>query len=247
MANINSHWKRLMSLGCTHGHLGDPELLDSAIEFKELWKPHSTVHHGDAWDTAPFRSGAHGTPDEGVSIASDHGAGLDFIGRLRPDWLLNGNHDIRLWKNANHHNAIIADCAQGLIADIRKLVKSIRCKHIESYDIRKSFIQISDLTLFHGWMYGEQALRDHAEHFGRSIMAHLHVPGTTFGRRVDRPQIWCVGTLGDIEKMEYANARRATARWGAAIVVGEYNDKESRICLINADANKKFHLPQKLV
>jgi len=73
-------------------------------------------------------------------------------------------------------------------------------------------------------MYGENAIRDHAEAHGNVIHAHTHRPGIATGRRDDHPTGICVGTLTARRSMEYAKSRRATLSWGQAFAWGEYTD-----------------------
>lgn len=226
MANLNKGYKRFVAIGCSHGALADPAALKAVLGFCGRFKPHTRVHLGDFLDMAAFRSGAKGTHDEAVSISDDLVHGLNFLREYRPTKLLNGNHEIRLWKDADHHNEILARAAQSVIVEIRTLANKLKCEYLESYNINKSWLTLGDYRLIHGWLFSENALRDHVEHFGNLIMAHLHTPGQVAGRRVDNPRGFCAGTLADIEKMTYAHQRRATARWAPGLVYGEYSDTE---------------------
>lgn len=234
MANINSHWKRFTAAGCSHGIHADPDALKTVLKFNSIFKPHRRFHLGDFIDMAAFRTGAHGTADEFCSLQSDLTHGLNFLEEYRPTDLLNGNHEIRLWKLAEHPNAIVSLAAQRIIDDIKRLTTRQKTNYIEHYDVNRSWIQLADTKLFHGWWFSEQAIRDHAESHGKSIFAHLHRPGMATGRRSDHPVGYCVGTLANIPAMRYANTRRATMAWQLGFCYGEFNDKE---CVINISSS----------
>ena len=231
MAHINQHWKRWMAVSCNHGHLGDREAIRQVLKFRAAWKPHFTAHLGDVIDTAAFRTGALGTPDEAVSPRSDASQGIEFIRLLEPDLILPGNHCWRLWKNLRHTSAIIADCAAQLIQDYKAALPK-KCIFIESYDITRSWYQLGDAKLLHGFMYNENAIRDHAEHFGKCVIGHLHKVGQAAGRRADGPTAYCVGMLGDPALFYYASTRRATAQWSQGFAWGEYTNDDCIVRLV---------------
>lgn len=226
-----------MAAGCSHGIMADPEALKTVLKFKSEYKPRRTFHLGDFVDMAAFRSGAHGTNDEFVSVENDLRHGINFLRELRPTDILNGNHEIRLWRLAEHHNAIISHAARSVIDEIRDVARRLKAQYVESYDIGSSWIQVADTRFLHGFMYSENALRDHAEHFGRCVIAHLHKAGVVNGRRSDHATGYCVGTLANIPAMTYANTRRATAQWSHGFCYGEYSDTHCHVELCQAQPN----------
>jgi predicted phosphodiesterase len=241
--NINSQWKKFVAVGCSHGNLADGPACQTVLDFSDKWKPQTRIHLGDLVDMAAFRGGAKGSKDEAEAITPDLESGVGFLKQFHPDYLLNGNHDIRLWESMGHHNAILAHAAQSVVRQIKDAVEEIGCHHVEHYDILRSWITLGDTKFLHGWMYNEQAMRDHAEHFGKCVIAHLHVPGEATGRRIDSPRCVCVGTLADISKMTYAHRRRATARWNNAFAFGEYSDSECVTWLAQKGKDGSWRLP----
>lgn len=232
-----SQWKRWMAVGCSHGYLADPKALATVLEFKKRFKPQIRVHLGDFTDQTAFRSGAAGTKDETVSIADDLSHGLNFLSEFAPTHLLNGNHEARLWKLADHHNEIVARAASTTIQEIKTLADKLKCQYVDHYDITRSWIEIGDTKFIHGFMFSENAIRDHSEHFGRCVIAHLHTVGEAAGRRSDNARCYCVGTLANIPSMSYALTRRATARWSHGFAYGETNGKETIVWLSQGMAN----------
>lgn len=213
-----------MALGCSHGHLQDDDAIKQVLKFKRLWKPHRIIHLGDFVDTAPFRGGANGTADEAVDLKDDLGHGLNFLRTLEPTDVLNGNHEIRLWHAAQHYNAVKAYAAQAMIDEIRGVMNGLHCSYTEHWQSVRSWIELGDTKLLHGFVYGENATRDHAEHYGKCIHAHNHTPAQCVGRRSDNPLGTAVGTLMAVQKAGYADSRRATARWAPGFAWGEYRE-----------------------
>jgi hypothetical protein len=229
VANVVRQWKKFVAISCSHGHLIDPVAAKSVLKFIELYRPHTRIHLGDYVDTAAFRSGAIGTEDEAISLDSDVCKGAAFLKEYQPDVLLNGNHDWRLWKNAEHWQQIRAEAARSLISKIRAAIPR-KCVFIESYDIRHSWYTLGDTKFLHGWFFNENAIRDHAEHFGRCVIGHVHKVGQSAGRRFDSPTAYCVGMLGDPVLFQYAAQRRATSQWSQGFAWGEYSESK---CMVN--------------
>jgi hypothetical protein len=221
-------YKRFVVVGCSHGYLADPKHLETVLKFCKEFKPHRRIHLGDFTDQACFRAGAKDGPDQAVSIADDLTHGLNFLKAFQVTDVLNGNHEQRLWNLADHHNEVIRRSAGSVIKEIRVTLVKLKARHIDHYDITRSWITMGDTKLLHGFMYGENATRDHAETFGKCIHAHTHRPGMARGRRVDRPVAIAVGTLANIPEMSYALTRRSTISWGAGLAYGEYSDTDCR-------------------
>lgn len=243
MPTITRKWKRLLAVGCSHGGLIDPNAEAAVLRFREAWKPDTCVHLGDFVDTAAFRSGAKGTSDESEPISPDFQAGLDFLKDLRPTMVFNGNHEIRLWKLRSHHNAIISELSSHLIERIQTRVALCKAEYVEDWSIR-AYRTIGGYKLMHGYLYSENACRDHAEAHGNVIFAHTHRAGMAKGRRDDNPTGYCVGTLSDIPNMDYASARRSTLSWCPGFVWGEYCDDHAALWLhTQPQGQKEWRLP----
>lgn len=243
LANINSTWKRFVAIGCSHGHLEDRTAINSVLKFCSSYKPHTRIHLGDAFDTTAFRSGAHGTKDEAEKIGPDLNSGLRLLEDFAPTHYLIGNHELRIYRDMNHPHAIRAHAAGCMINDIRSLMNKLNAKFVEHYDINRSWITLGDTKFMHGFLFSEAALRDHAEIHGRLVMAHLHRVGMEPGRVIGSPMAYCVGTLANISKLEYASTRRSTTRWSQGFAWGEYNDKRTIVRLEERGHESQWRLP----
>ena len=244
MRNTPKGYKRFIAIGCSHGSLVDRKAFDTVMRFSRGFKPHTKIHLGDICDYAAFRGGARGTKDEAEALGPDIRAGAELIREFSPTDVLIGNHDVRVWNLSNHPNALISLAASTCRQEFLTACEKAKVKRlIDHYDINRSWIQFGDTKFLHGFMYGENAIRDHAEHFGRCVIAHLHQPGSVQGRRSDRPTAHCVGTLANIPSLYYAATRRSTARWAHGFAYGEYNDHECHVWISQSNENKEGSWP----
>lgn len=196
-------------------------------KFMADFKPDLRVHLGDFLDTTAWRSGAHNNPDEGSDIASDFTAGASFLRRFRPNLVFLGNHDHRPFKFLEHPAAIVRAAAEGCVRDITNLITVELGAEMVPYHILSGWRLIGGTAFGHGYMYNENAARDHAEMLGRGVvMAHIHTLSVQPGRCLGAPSGISAGLMADIPKLEYASTRRSTARWLNGWVYGEYSDSD---------------------
>lgn len=229
-----------MAVGCNHGYWADPSALKGVLEFRERYKPDTRIHLGDYLDTTSFRSGA-GTKDHIGEIIEDLSTGVEFLAKYEPTMLFNGNHDIRVYESLTDSNAQRRFAAQEIVKRIEKTVG--RIDFIRDYHIRTSVRDIGDAKACHGFMYGENAIRDHAAHFGKCMIAHLHKVGSAPASRFDSPVAYCCGYLGKEEEFDYAARRRAVAQWSQGLLWGEYCDTETMIWTYERNREGAWRLP----
>lgn len=238
-------YKRALIVGCSHGAHICPNARDAIIKFRKEYKPHKVIHLGDFCDTAAFRGGAIGTSDSAEPVAPDVDDGLTFLAEIGATDVLMGNHEDRLWRLACSPNAVVAYAAGKVMDEITKHCGRYKAS-MHPWDGVFQRLQLGNYKLMHGVMYGENAIRDHAETYGNVIHAHTHRPGIATGRRDDHPIGICVGTLTNRRAMDYAKARRATLSWGMGFVWGEYNDQffHPNLCLGPQESGAKdWRLP----
>lgn len=246
MANITRKWKRLLAVSCSHGPLIDRDARAAVLTFIDRWKPETRIHLGDFCDMTAFRSGAHGTKDESEPIGADVDEGLGFLAAMRATHVFFGNHEDRLVRLSHHYNAIVAECAQGVLERIETRCKLLKADQITRYSITEnaSYRLIGGYRFMHGWIYNENAPRDHAESVGNCVFGHTHRAGVAKGRRLDNPTGFCVGTLTRIANMDYAKTRRSTLAWTQGFVWGEYCSNQAQLWLHeNPKGTTTWHLP----
>lgn len=222
--------KRWVAIGCTHGGHIYRDGWRQFMQFVADYKPTVRMHLGDAFDTAAFRAGAIGTPDESASIGDDLVAGFAALQEYRPTVFFHGNHEDRLVQLANHPRATVAYAASRMLTDLTAWCDSTGCETV-GYDIERGWRRLGDTLFGHGYMFSENAVRDHADSFGRCVIAHLHRVGMEPGRRLGAPVGYCVGCMAELPAMAYARRRRATLRWSCGWAFGEYT--EDGTCEVN--------------
>lgn len=243
MANIGRRWRRVMAIGCTHGDLVHPQAYRDAMEFRRRFKPEIRFHLGDLVDTACFRSGAAGTPDEARSPRDDMSRAAQLIEDYEPTHLCWGNHDWRLHELQSHPKAIVATLAGQLWADLNGRLAKRKTVTVP-YDIAKGWIHLGGVAWTHGFMYNMQAVRDHAETAGCAVvMAHLHAPQMVEGRTLRDTPSFCVGALADDEQLGYGRRRRQSLTHGHGLVWGEISDTEAHLWLIRAANGHPMRFP----
>jgi hypothetical protein len=229
---ISNKKKRILAVGCSHGEFANRDALAAVLLFREQFKPDTTIHLGDAYDTKAFRTGARpnsGDSDEAHPIEGDIAAGVHFLENLRPTVFCMGNHEQRLINLSKHHNTIIRAAANGVLKEILEPVKEAI---IIPYTVLKvGWYRLGNFRFGHGHLYGENYLRDTAERWGNTVVAHAHRAGMSKGRRLDNPTAFGVGTLADIDSLEYAHGRASTLSWSHGFVFGEYDDHTCHLWL----------------
>lgn len=238
---IVQKWKRVVAMGCTHGELAHPEIQAQALAFVKRFKPHIRFELGDVLDTAAFRSGARGTPDEGRAVGPDRNSGIAWLEAYNPTHITWGNHDARLVDLAKSTNAVIAHAASALWGELQHAARHAQTRE---YDFERNWFEMGGRFWGHGFWYNADAVRDHAEYLGGPVvMAHLHAPQQVSGRTRNPSPSFCVGTLADIDKLGYARRRRATAAWGHGLVFGEVSDKSSQLWLASCVKGDSLRFP----
>ncbi len=220
--------------GCSHGHLINDEAAAHLLRFKKKFKPDVTVHLGDFIDASAFMGSGKGTDTDADNIWRDLRRGLDFLERLEPQIVFCGNHEFRLWKLLEHKNAIIQDCAATNIDRIRQLCKKLKAELVEYGEMYnpKSFRQLGPLALCHGWSFGMNAEREHAQMTGKpTIMAHVHRQQRQPAYAFNGPEGVSVGLIGDISRLKYAAHRKATSGWTNGFVKGWVTANEYELTL----------------
>lgn len=243
MPSITRRWKKWFAVGCSHGHLINDSAADAALRFKKAYDPDTTMHLGDFLDLAALRGGGQVSgADSAESISEDFNAGVNFLRELDPDHVTLGNHEARLYQLAKSPNAIVSHCANGVIGQINDVAKEVGAK-LYPYDITKGWVTLGNHKFGHGYMFGEQAIRDHAESIGNCVIAHLHRVGEAPARNVVPATAYCLGCLADIERMHYARQRRATLAWNNGFAWGEYCADQTTVNLVRALPDGTWRLP----
>lgn len=235
--------KRVLMVGCSHGRYVDKAAASAVVGMAKRFKPYLIVHLGDWSDCTCLRGGASGSSDEAVRIRPDIDGGLEFIARLRKYseemWVFDGNHEARLFRFLHSPKARDAELAELLLDQIGDRMKEMGVRHIPYrgiWEVRK----LGNYTLLHGaGMGGLNSLQQHVNYYGNVVIAHIHAPHVCKATRCDNATGFSVGTLCDIQGMDYAANRFNTGRWGAGFVWGKFNEKRAQLWLHSQPMGQK--------
>lgn len=237
--------KRILVVSCSHGAHMDKESANAVLKFKRDYKPHKTIHLGDFLDLSAFM-GSHLDKGKGDEIEPDLNQGIDFVNELEPDLLFMGNHEDRIWNLEQHGSELIRWAAKQVRVKIEKLAKSLHAELIPytgTFDPNSCRL-IGGTAFLHGYMFSEQACRDHAEMIGRPIvMGHVHKLIRQPGRCHGAPEGISVGCLASIPAMHYAKNRRATASWDNGFAFGNYDTNWCKLHLERIKAWQPAKIP----
>jgi hypothetical protein len=241
--SVTKGWKKWMAVSCSHGDHIDPEARDAVLAFKDRFKPDTTLHLGDFVDMAAARSGAMNDPnasDRAASVADDLAAGVDFLQELRPNHILYGNHEDRLFRLASSPNALAAHASTLVIQEIEKTAKNLKAR-LYPYEMQSHPI-IGGTRFIHGFMFNVAAIRDHAETFGSCVMGHIHRVGIEQARTLNGAAGYSVGMLMRFDA-DYAKTKRQTLSWSQGFGYGYYSDTQITVNLCERKRNTPWMLP----
>lgn len=237
--------KRFIAVSCSHGHHADQKILAQVVDFANRFKAHRRIHLGDWCDFAAMRQGALGGNDECESIVKDLEAGFKFLAQYKATDIFFGNHEHRVFKLLYSPRAVQSYAAGKLMGDFQDFARQLKAKVYTDYSIRKdsSTLILGDTMFLHGFMFNENATRDHAEWAGMQVVhGHTHRPDIAMSRTRENHMGFSVGTLADIPNMDYAGSRRQTSAWAPAVAYGEYTERECKVWLEVAK-DGKFQFP----
>jgi hypothetical protein len=237
-------WKKWMAVGCSHGELICPESRRAVLDFAKKFRPDFRAHLGDFIDLAAMRGGVASdvdSKDRARNIAQDVSEGISFLYEFSPNVIMLGNHEARLNRMAESPNAVHAHAAQTVLNELGDCAKKLKAK-IYPYHNSKGVHRLGDLAMVHGFSCNVSAIRDHAETYGKVIMAHLHRVGIERGRRIDSPTGYCLGAICNLD-MEYSSSRRASLAHSNGFAWGYFTDNSTTVNLCERQKNQPWLLP----
>lgn len=237
-----------MAIGCSHGNRANQDALAAVLLFRERFQPDEVIHLGDAYDLASLRAGAlanQNDSDSADDYLDDIEEGRRFLNELRPTVFLLGNHDERAKRLLTHHNTVVRGFAEAVWQRMIEPIKRHSRVFVETHDVLpRSWYTLGGYKWGHGLLFGENFLRDTAETWGNTVVAHAHRAGIATGRRDDNPKCLSPGTLSNVPCMEYALKRRGTLAWSHGVVFGEYDDTSAQLYLHQwPQGEKTWNLP----
>lgn len=161
----------------SHGDMIDPVTAEKFLEFVEAYKPHHRIHGGDVFDFRPLR-GKCSNEEKSESMKGDVMAGLQFVDDYRPNFILKGNHDHRLWMKAiAWTDGSMRDLCELLVLEIEGNRVWKRAT-VLPYDSRLGVLKLGDLQFVHGIHTGiycaKQLIMLYKSTGTGAIMGHVH-------------------------------------------------------------------------
>ncbi len=191
-------------------------------KFNADFKPQRRIVGGDVWDFPRWREGASGR-DLKRQINPDFDAGIAFIEKFRPDTVLLGNHDRRMWRAAECEDELAAE----RIADLKKKQKELGFALLPYSKSR--VIQLGPLKVLHGFFAGETAAKRHAQVYGPAIFGHVHTgERASAPRHGERHEAWSSPALCRLD-FEYAEEKPSTLKWENGWIYGAFNGRRYHV------------------
>jgi len=225
-----------------HGKLVDTQAWGALIEFTKYFKPKIRIINGDLHDFGALRKNA-GAKDESDDLGEDIQVAEQLIQEFRPNHILLGNHDCRLWELENHPNAKVRELARKLIGDFEGWAKKYKFRWYP-YDSEKGVIQLGNWKIVHGFYYGVNACRAHATVYNNTIFGHCHdINCQTIPKHGGPVRGMSIGCLCQLDQ-PYMNKKAGKLKWEHGWVYGFYEDRTAEVTVYQAQKiNDKWYLP----
>jgi hypothetical protein len=212
-------WKRFCFVSDNHGDQIDENAKKAFFRYLKEFKPQIRIHGGDNWDMRPLRRGADAEEQREI-LRDDFDSGMEFLSVYKPNYLLLGNHDMRLWNLASSGYGITKEYAGSLVSEATDLLSSLKC-NVLPYDKRKGVLTIGKLNAIHGFSSGQYAARKYAQTYGNVLAGHNHyIDSCTIEGLDDRTGRIC-GCLVRLD-MPYNSTHLAALRhrhgWGSGVI-----------------------------
>jgi hypothetical protein len=210
-------------------------------KFVEDFKPQRRIIGGDLWDFAALRDAAD-EDDSKKRLTPDFEVGLGFLERFRPEALLLGNHDRRLWKVADRDTGQHSELAGLLRERFEARARALSCRLLP-YD-RRTVLRLGPLNVLHGNCAGENACRKIASIYGPAIFGHVHTGEHASVASLDhRLEAWSSPCMCNLD-MGYTHAKPGTLKWVNGWMAGEFKGKAFHVETIRRVGNEIVYATQ---
>ena len=223
-----SDYEKSIFIGCTHGDLFDESNESIIKNFIADWKPKHRVHLGDAWDFRALRKKAE-AEERAEGIQRDYQAGLQLLKWFKPTLMTLGNHDHRVWRAAHEtSNGVLAELCGQFANTIEDDLRKLRIQWVPWGVHNYLTLPMGGPKLLHGYRSTMYPAKAHFDNYGPCITAHVHRPDSHEARHIDGGKAFCVGTLGDIKKMTYADNYPAKLGWRQSFLYGLHHKRTGK-------------------
>lgn len=204
-----------------HGDMQDDAAVSGLFDFCEEFRPDVRIGGGDHWDFRALRSSAS-KYEQRDDDEADVRLGFEFLEKLRPTHLLEGNHDKRLRDEVD----------RGRLGPLNTYCKSLIDRRVDlcnrfgatwyPYHSHTGVLRFNDLAFVHGYAHSAAACANHAIAYGDVVLGHGHAIDAYSVRRHPRAHIgMMVGCLCKRD-MDYASKNLGSLRWGNGFGFGYF-------------------------
>jgi len=207
-----SKYQKFIYAADNHGWLYCKDALKKLLDFSNTWKPKFKVHGGDLWDFSALRMGAS-QEDKAQGIAEDFTAGLDWLDEYSPRFLTLGNHDDRIWQQAQQRSdGVLREACEQLCQSAEREFKKRKIQWIPYHIDKFLRLPCGGPKFIHGFKSSMYPAKAHFENWGDVIHGHTHKPDMYVARHVDGGKALSAGCMADLSQFSYSN--RQPARLG---------------------------------
>ncbi len=219
-------WTRFAVAFDLHGDEQHAPTVKAFHRFCEDFKPHRRIIGGDVWDFQSLRRG-ESDKERRHEVMPDFRAGMDFIEKFKPDTILLGNHDFRLWRAAEAKDGPLSEFAAERIADIRAAAKKLDCDLIPYSKGRVT--TLGPLKVLHGFFAGETSAKRHAQVYGPCIYGHVHTgEHAAVPRYGERQEAWSSPCMCRLD-FDYAEDSPGTLKWEQGWIYGAFDGRRYHV------------------
>jgi hypothetical protein len=220
-----SQFKRFLVCADNHGDLVCLDAKKKLLDFAKTWKPHYRIHLGDVFDFSCLRMGAS-QEDKSDGIGNDFTDGIAFLDEFKPGFLTLGNHDDRIYMQAQQRaDGILRERCEELCKSLERELAKRKIKWVP-YHINK-YLQLPEggPKLIHGFKSSLYPAKAHFDNWGPSICGHVHKPDYHAARHISGGESFSVGCMADLSKFTYSNRQPARLGHRTGFLYGIINSK----------------------
>ena len=219
-----------------HGDMHHAGTVSVMRQYINDFKPKIRVMIGDVFDFRNLRKGADES-ERSQSMREDVMAGKELIDLFKPTHMTLGNHDQRLWDEAENGSGLIQEYCQHGVKDIESQFKKYKTEWVP-YSVFEG-IEIGAAYFVHGFRANIHASKATAEDFskpGRHVFfGHTHA--VSVYKSISGTTAYNVGCAAELD-MEYNQRRPNSLRWEHAFAAGKVYDDHVEAWIFKPHKNK---------
>lgn len=216
-----------------HGNEQHSQAVACFKRFVEAEKPDLRIFGGDLFNMAALRRAADHNEKE-LRLGEDLDEGLALLEWYKPNVLILGNHDARLWdaiqRDRVQRRGWLAELAGVYISKFNKTVTKLGIK-VLPYEKTKGIYKFESLSFGHGFGGGKDLTKDMAETYGNIVLGHGHrveqIPVVRLGKPAIGYQAGCLC----VDDMDWTRADLGALKQEQGFAYGVIDGKNHHVSL----------------